>query len=71
MLQEEFIMIQDVEGLSKVSDDAMDNYAIKLAEYLDRKELLIRSVQSKFETVKRHRAMNEAISREMEISGLT
>jgi hypothetical protein len=66
MLQEEFMMIQDIEGLGEVSDDTMDMYAIKLAEYLDRKELLIRSVQAKFEMVKKHRAMNEAINRVME-----
>jgi uncharacterized protein YeeX (DUF496 family) len=68
MLQEEFIMIQDIEGSGEVSDDTMDNYAIKLAEYLDRKELLIRSVQARFEMVKKHRALNEAIAREMETS---
>lgn len=66
MLQEEFKMIKDLEVLGEVSEDAMDNYAIKLAEYLDRKELLIRSVQAKAETVKKHRAMNEAITREIE-----
>lgn len=66
MLQEEFKMIQDLEALGEVSEDAMDNYAIKLAEYLDRKELLIRSVQAKVETVKKHRAMNEAITQEMD-----
>jgi hypothetical protein len=67
MLQEEFRMIQEMEALGDSSDDAMDNYAIKLAEYLDRKELLIRSVQAKFETVKKHRAMNQAITREMAV----
>jgi hypothetical protein len=68
MLQEEFMMIQDMEGLGEVCDNTMDNYAIKLAEYLDRKELLIRSVQAKFEMVKKHRAMNDAITREVETS---
>jgi hypothetical protein len=68
MLQEEFIMIQDIEGSGDVSDDTMDNYAIKLVEYLDRKELLVRTVQAKFEMVKKHRALNEAITREMDAS---
>jgi hypothetical protein len=71
MLQDEFMMIQDVEELGDVSEETMDNYAIKLAEYLDRKELLIRSVQAKFEVVKKHRVVNEAITRETEISGQT
>ncbi|KAG7369138.1 diatom spindle kinesin 1 [Nitzschia inconspicua] len=66
MLQEEFKMIQDMEAMAQASDDAMDNYAIKLAEYLDRKELLIRSVQAKFDIVKHHREMNQSFTRDME-----
>ncbi len=52
MLQEEFRMVQAVSDAGNISDEDMDDYAIKLAEFLDRKEYLIRRVQSKFELVK-------------------
>lgn len=61
MLQEEFVMIQDMETNASITDDEMDKYAIKLAEYLDRKQKLIENVQSKFNLVRMQRDINSTL----------
>jgi hypothetical protein len=58
MLHDEFRMIQAIEAADNISGDDMDSYAIKLAEYLDRKDILIRNVRSKFDELrKKQKAM--------------
>ena len=44
-------MIGAIEKSENVSDAEMDAYAIKLAEYLDEKEQMIRNVRSKFDVL--------------------
>ena len=46
MLTQEGKLLQRVQA-GGLSEDEMDNYAIQLAEYLDRKEALIHKLQSK------------------------
>jgi hypothetical protein len=46
MLTQEGKLLQTVQA-GGLSEDEMDDYAIQLAEYLDRKEVLIFKLQSK------------------------
>jgi kinesin family protein 2/24 len=46
MLTQEGKLLQTVQA-GGLSEDEMDDYAIQLAEYLDRKEVLIYKLQSK------------------------
>ena len=52
MLRHEDCLLQTIEQVENPTDDEMDNYAIELAEFLDRKEELILSLQSKLDEYK-------------------
>ena len=52
MLRHEDGLLQAIEQVDNPTDDEMDNYAIQLAEFLDRKEALIKSLQSKLDGYK-------------------
>jgi len=52
MLRLEDALLQTIEQLDDPTDDEMDNYAIQLAEFLDRKEELIVSLQTKLDEYK-------------------
>ena len=54
MLRQEDGLLQTIEQVNDPTDDEMDNYAIQLAEFLDRKEALILSLQSKLDEYKMH-----------------
>ena len=54
MLRHEDGLLQIIEHADGPSDDEMDNYAIQLAEFLDRKEKLILSLQSKLDEYTMH-----------------
>lgn len=45
-------MLQTIEQVTNPSDEEMDNYAIKLAAFLERKEALIMSLQTKLDDYK-------------------
>ena len=49
MLRLEDGLLQTIEQLDNPTDDDMDDYAIQLAEFLDRKEALILSLQEKLD----------------------
>ena len=49
MLRLEDGLLQTIEQLDNPTDDDMDDYAIQLAEFLDRKEALILSLQDKLD----------------------
>lgn len=52
MLRLEDGLLQTIEQLDNPTDDDMDDYAIQLAEFLDRKEALILSLQEKLDEYK-------------------
>ena len=54
MLRLEDSLLQTIEQVDNPTDDDMDNYAIQLAEFLDRKEALILSLQAKLDEYKMH-----------------
>ena len=54
MLRLEDGLLQTIEQVDNPTDDDMDNYAIQLAEFLDRKEALILSLQAKLDEYKMH-----------------
>ena len=47
MLRQEDSLLQTIEHVNDPTDDEMDDYAIQLAEFLDRKEALLMSLQKK------------------------
>ena len=49
MLRHEDGLLQTIEQRDDPTDDEMDTYAIQLAEFLDRKEELVLSLQSKLD----------------------
>jgi hypothetical protein len=61
MLGKEGKMLRNVQK-EDATEEEMDNYAIQLAEYLDRKESLIWTLQSKLDEFQNH------LSREAEIA---
>lgn len=52
MLRQEDSLLQTIEQVTNPSDEEMDNYAIKLAAFLERKEALIMSLQTKLDDYK-------------------
>ena len=54
MLRHEDGLLQTIEQVDNPTDDEMDNYAIQLAEFLDRKEALLFSLQAKLDEYKMH-----------------
>ncbi len=54
MLRLEDGLLQTIEQLDNPTDDDMDDYAIQLAEFLDRKEGLILSLQEKLDEYNMH-----------------
>ena len=52
MLTQEGKLLQKIQSGGLPEDD-MDNYAIQLAEFLDRKELLIHRLQAKLDELAR------------------
>jgi len=65
MLRREDNLLQSIEQVDDPTDDEMDNYAIQLAEFLDRKEELIMSLQSKLDEYKMYSAREQELAEEM------
>lgn len=65
MLRHEDSLLQTIEQLKDPTDDDMDNYAIQLAEFLDRKEELILSLQSKLDEYKLYSDREKQLAEEM------
>ena len=65
MLRQEDNLLQTIEQVDEPTDDEMDNYAIQLAEFLDRKEELIMSLQSKLDEYKMYSAREQQLAEEM------
>jgi len=65
MLRQEDALLQTIEQVSEPTDDEMDNYAIQLADFLDRKEALIMSLQTKLDDYKTHSAREQQLAVEM------
>lgn len=65
MLTQEGKLLQSVQqaGGGTTDDGAMDEYAIQLAEYLDRKEVLIYKLQSKLIEFQKQLAKEQVLSR--------
>eukprot|EP00536_Pseudo-nitzschia_multiseries_P012536 jgi/Psemu1/244639/estExt_Genewise1.C_4850004 len=66
MLRLEDSLLQTVEQVDDTTDDEMDNYAIQLAEFLDRKEELLLSLQSKLDKYKMYSAREQQLAEEMQ-----
>ena len=66
MLRHEDSLLQGIEQIDDPTDDEMDNYAIQLAEFLDRKEELILSLQSKLDEYKMYSARERELAEEMQ-----
>ena len=65
MLRQEDALLQKIEQVSAPTDDEMDNYAIQLADFLDRKEALIMSLQTKLDDYKIYSAREQQLAEEM------
>jgi len=65
MLRHEDSLLQTIEQIDNPTDDETDNYAIQLAEFLDRKEELIFSLQSKLEEYRMFAAREKQLAGEM------
>lgn len=65
MLRHEDGLLQTIEQSDDPTDDEMDNYAIQLAEFLDRKEELVLSLQSKLDEYKMHSSNQHQLAAEM------
>ena len=65
MLRREDSLLQTIEQVDDPTDDEMDNYAIQLAEFLDQKEELIMSLQSKLDEYKMYSAREQQLAEEM------
>ncbi len=63
MLRQEDGLLQTIEQVDDPTDDEMDNYAIQLAEFLDRKEALILNLQSKLDEYKMHAISGHQLAR--------
>jgi len=65
MLRLEDGLLQTIEQVEDPTDDEMDNYAIQLAEFLDRKEELILSLQSKLDEYKMYSMSERQLSEDL------
>jgi hypothetical protein len=61
MLTQEGTLLHRVQS-GGMSENEMDNYAIQLAEYLDRKEVLIYKLQSKLVEFKKQLAREQQLT---------
>mmetsp|Transcript_11589 Transcript_11589/g.20452 ORF Transcript_11589/g.20452 Transcript_11589/m.20452 type:complete len:250 (+) Transcript_11589:381-1130(+) len=64
MLTQEGRLLQTVQG-NDITDEDMDKYAITLAEFLDRKETLIQTLQSKLDDFKSHLAKEQRLAQKV------
>ena len=62
MLTQEGQLLQSVQA-GGMTDEGMDEYAIQLAEYLDRKEVLIYKLQAKLVEFQKQLAKEQVLSR--------
>jgi len=65
MLRHEDGLLQTIEQSDDPTDDEMDNYAIQLAEFLDRKEELLLSLQSKLDEYKIYSSREHQLAEDM------
>ena len=65
MLRQEDSLLQKIEHVKDPTDDEMDDYAIQLAEFLDRKEALIMSLQKKLDDYKIYSAREQELAEGM------
>jgi hypothetical protein len=65
MLRLEDGLLQTIEQVGDPTDDEMDNYAIQLAEFLDRKEELVLSLQSKLDEYKMYSMSERQLSEDL------
>ena len=65
MLRHEDGLLQTIEKVDDPTDDEMDTYAIQLAEFLDRKEELVLSLQSKLDEYKMYSSGEHQLAEDM------
>ena len=62
MLRQEDALLQTIEQVSNPTDDEIDSYAIQLAAFLEKKEVLIMSLQTKLDDYKIYSAREQQLN---------
>mmetsp|Transcript_45629 Transcript_45629/g.51471 ORF Transcript_45629/g.51471 Transcript_45629/m.51471 type:complete len:633 (-) Transcript_45629:115-2013(-) len=65
MLRQEDALLQTIEQVSNPTDDEIDSYAIQLAAFLEKKEVLIMSLQTKLDDYKMYSAREQQLAVEI------